>query len=253
MARIIKKGRDLERDYQTCQKRVNGRNVVALICFVAAVLSALFMMKMNLYKGMVIPFALGAAAVVSLLSAAPYVQEMNILSAGIAGENEASRCLSMLPDSYTVFRNLTVSYQGKSSEIDTVVVGPAGIFVVEIKNLNGTIFGRVEDQQWRQEKVGRGGTLYGKDFYSPVKQVGTHVFRLAKYLQERGLRNYVNACVYFSNPLATVYVTGTDGKTAVFSAAAGGAHALLMHLSQPQAQMIAPADCQRIVQILEQA
>jgi hypothetical protein len=179
-------------------------------------------------------------------------QEIEILRAGIQGENLTNYCLERLPDTYTAFRNLTVSYQGKKSEMDAVIVGPTGVFIVETKNLNGTIYGSFQDHDWTQYKVGRGGTPYQKSFYSPVKQVNTQVYRLANFLKEQGHRAHVYPIVYFANMDTTVEVTGQDDKTALFASSDDGADRLLRYvLQQPQA--LSPAICDRIVSTIERA
>ena len=85
---------------------------------------------------------------------------MDILVSGINGERIAAKVLAALPDSYTVFQDVEVTYDGKVSEIDNIVVGKSGVFIVEVKNHNGNITGDCEDTYWIQHKVGRGGTPY---------------------------------------------------------------------------------------------
>lgn len=171
--------------------------------------------------------------------------KMGILVAGINGEILASNCVAGLPDTYTAFRNLTVSYGGKSSEVDILVVGPTGVFVIEVKNLNGTIYGDAEESQWEQYKVGRAGTPYTKNFYNPIKQVNTHVYRVAHYLREKGIDVYVNAIVYFAASETLVVTSGTDGRTQVFCAKEDGENEMRRyilgssrHLSQKQTEAI---------------
>ncbi len=143
--------------------------------------------------------------------------QRNIENAGIKGENALRRMLCELPDSYCGFQNATVTYDGKTSELDIILIGPTGIFVIENKNQNGTITGNIGDQQWTQQKVGRRGGEYFKSFYNPVKQVGTHVYRLANRLRSGGHNVYIHAAVFFSNSAASVHVQGDQSKIPVFS------------------------------------
>lgn len=153
-------------------------------------------------------------------------QKMNAFSSGIHGESETARIISILPDSYRGYQNLKVKFNGGVSELDMVVVGPTGVFVIETKNMKGYIMGSYNNPQWVQHKVGRGGTPYSKNFYSPVKQVGTHVYRLANFLRGHSCRVYVDAMVYFSNPATTVQLTGVPTTISVFSANANGAQGI---------------------------
>lgn len=138
-----------------------------------------------------------------------------ILRRGLEGEQRTERLLSGLPDDYTVISDLTIHGGGKESQIDHVVVGPTGVFVIETKNLNGSITGGGDDHELFQHKVGRAGGRYGKSFYNPVKQVGTHVYRLSQFLKEHQIPTWVDGIVFFSNPEAQVHVKSE--KTPVFS------------------------------------
>lgn len=247
MARIIKKGTDLEQDLRSAKKKLKTRGLLAAGLGALALLSFLVAPTF-----MALPVILGIAAAVTFFGAMQLPREIEILRAGIQGENLTNYHIGQLPDTYTAFRNLTVSYQNKKSEIDTVIVGPTGVFIVETKNLNGTICGSYEDHDWVQHKVGRGGTPYQKSFYSPVKQVNTQVYRLANYLKERGHRAHVYPIVYFANIEASLQVTGRDEKTALFAFENDGADAMLRYVLQ-QPQKLSPEICQRIVRTLQDA
>ncbi len=56
---------------------------------------------------------------------------------GALGEEEVARALHRLPAGYTVFHGLLP--RGAKTDLDHVVVGPTGIFVVETKNWAGAI------------------------------------------------------------------------------------------------------------------
>ncbi len=78
-----------------------------------------------------------------------------------------------------VINNVTVAVDGKSSQIDHVVVYDRGIVCVETKNYSGRIYGEADQQQWTQVLA------YGKTknkIYNPVKQNWTHVKRLETLL-----------------------------------------------------------------------
>jgi len=145
-------------------------------------------------------------------------QKAAIYKSGVDGENATAEIVSSLPNTYLGFQNVQVTYEGKTSELDMVVVGPTGVFIIETKNLNGTIVGNYGNPQWVQKKVGQEGTPYSKNFYNPIKQVGTHVYRLANYLRSNGCYVHVNDMVYFSNPDTVIQLLGTPSNTPVFTA-----------------------------------
>lgn len=79
---------------------------------------------------------------------------------GIVGEDYALNILDGLNNSYHVFNDIYVTYEGKSSQLDTVIVGDNGVFVMEVKNIKGEIEGNIEDKNLRIKKVGQqGGVL----------------------------------------------------------------------------------------------
>lgn len=55
---------------------------------------------------------------------------------GLMGENDVALELEKLPDSYSVFRNVKLK---EGLDIDFVVVGPNGVFAVEVKSHRGRI------------------------------------------------------------------------------------------------------------------
>lgn len=176
-------------------------------------------------------------------------QEVDIVQSGVSGESSAIRVLSELPDTYTGVPNPRIRYGQKQSEMDLVVIGPNGIFIVETKNHKGTILGSDTDRQLTQIKTSRGGSTYEKEFYNPVKQVGTHVYTLAGYLRETEEEIWVQGIVYFANPEATVKITPDKGEVPVFSASENGAEKMLAyieHYDSPMRRPLSPEAIDRI-------
>ena len=66
---------------------------------------------------------------------------------GYFGEKMVAALLDMLPESFQILHDITVASHGKKSNIDHVVVGPTGIWVIETKN-------------WRGRFEQRGGDLF---------------------------------------------------------------------------------------------
>jgi Nuclease-related domain len=69
------------------------------------------------------------------------------LRAGIAGEElVASELGDVLGDEWTLVRG----YRNRRGEIDQLLLGPPGLFAIEIKNLNATV--HVDGDRWRADK-----------------------------------------------------------------------------------------------------
>lgn len=250
MAKIVKKGMDLEKKLAQAQKQYSKKRDTALLFFGGAALTGIGIFFLRLFVFWYIPAILMGLCVLFLFSSASDAKEIDIVKVGIEGENATSNCIEWLPDSYTAFRNLTVQYDGKSSEIDLLLVGPTGLFVIETKNLNGYIRADLNGTQWTQHKVGRGGTPYSKTFYSPVKQVNTHVYRLANALKQRGVRAYVNPVVFFANEETTLEIMGRTDKAMLFSAQNNGVRQMMEYILR-NPQTIPQNECDRIVRILQ--
>lgn len=136
----------------------------------------------------------------------------SILRSGILGERTAAQAVRRLPASYRAVSSVRLrTKDGRRCEMDFVVIGPNGVFVVENKHHRGRITGSVQDAHWRQEKQGRGGAAYQAQFYNPVKQVSTHVHHLAQALRAHGFDVWVQSAVYFSHPETQLALRGLAG------------------------------------------
>lgn len=174
--------------------------------------------------------------------------KMGVLAAGLRGEKDTLKALKALDDEYWIFSNLTATYKGGHSELDLVVLGPSGLYVVESKQLSGKITGNYADKKWLREKTSRAGVSYPEKIYSPIKQVGTHVYRLANQLRENGFSIHVSSAVYFPHPDARVRLQGEIADTPVFSGD-GGQKALLQYLRKSSHPLTA-IEVQHIAQFL---
>ena len=223
MAKIIKKGNQLEEEYNAIkQEQVNkiAKNtkafcktafvtimiygVIMIVSVIADIFSKAFM-PLNICLGFVLLIALGVCFGDNISQ-----RDIDILVSGINGEKIATQVLSTLPADYIVFQDVIVTYNNKKSEIDNIVVGRSGVFIVEVKNHNSYIEGDLKDTYWTQHKVGRGGTPYTDEMYNPVKQVGTQIYRLANYLRQNGVNTYIEGMVYFVNKTCSVSLSGNS-------------------------------------------
>ena len=81
-----------------------------------------------------------------------------------------------------ILRNVYIpTADGKTSEIDLLVVSKKGILVFECKNYAGNIYGDAKHTKWIQY-LGKKKSY----FYNPFMQNRTHVKHLKKYLEKYG-------------------------------------------------------------------
>jgi len=98
---------------------------------------------------------------------------------GAEGEESVIRVLQNLDSSFKVVNDVVLP--GDRQNIDHVVVGSVGIFVIETKNHNGII--KCNNDDWSREKVGRRGTVYTANIGNPSKQAKRNALMLRKWLE----------------------------------------------------------------------
>ena len=146
-----------------------------------------------------------------------YWRRAKIFRVGAKGEKQILKHLKKyLPNQYRIFTNCRLNEKKCADEIDILVVGENGIFAIEVKNHNGFIRGSEEEDEWKQEKIGKHGKTYCNKMKNPIRQTKRHAHNIAQYLRSQGIRRqWVEGILVFSNPDASVFVKTT--KTKVFT------------------------------------
>lgn len=91
---------------------------------------------------------------------------------GTMGERAAQRAVSsVLREGDHLFTNVCVEFDGRSAELDLVVVNKYGVFIIEVKNYTGHIVGSENDGEWLKYKTTPAGMTYEKTVRNPIKQV----------------------------------------------------------------------------------
>ncbi|MHB8623883.1 MAG: nuclease-related domain-containing protein [Sulfuricaulis sp.] len=114
--------------------------------------------------------------------------------------------LATLPDDYTVFNQVKVPNGTSHRELDFVVVGPNGIFAIEVKHCRGKVSGQETDNTWRQRKRSRAGNTYEQPQRNPVRQIKGAIYTLKQYLLSSGLNEWIQGIVVFTHPDCTLSV-----------------------------------------------
>lgn len=109
---------------------------------------------------------------------------------GAEGEAKVLRALGDLPDEFTLFNQLQIpdaSLPNGRRELDFLVVGPGGLFVIEVKNSRGLIYVRPEQAHWPlAHKAGCGGRPGWNAIANPLNQVRAQVAALDRWLLAHG-------------------------------------------------------------------
>jgi hypothetical protein len=109
------------------------------------------------------------------------------IRAGIAGEQLVAAELGRaLTDDWTLLRG----YRNRRGEIDHLLLGPKGLFAIEVKNVNATVY--VAGDRWRADKYDNYGHLVeqhpitDRKGRSPSEQLNESADELERFLRERG-------------------------------------------------------------------
>jgi hypothetical protein len=109
------------------------------------------------------------------------------IMAGIAGEQLVATELGRaLDDDWTLLRG----YRNRRGEIDQLLLGPRGLFAIEVKNLNATV--HVDGDRWRADKYDNYGNLVeqrpvaDRMGRSPSVQLNEPADDLERFLADRG-------------------------------------------------------------------
>ena len=118
---------------------------------------------------------------------------LNYENAGQFGEFATEYALTNknLDGELVVLKNIYVPTQGKTTEIDLLMIHEKGFFVFESKNYSGWIFGSADQLNWTQ-------SLQNGDknkFYNPIRQNRTHIKALAAFL-EKPVSEFVSYIVF---------------------------------------------------------
>lgn len=147
-------------------------------------------------------------AILFYLASMAVTPQYHRLKAGAIGELRAlgikKQCmgsLSELPDDYCVYSNVIIPAGNTTCEIDILVVGPTGIFIVEVKHMVGRIIGQAHEKTWLQSRRPNSRT-----FKNPLKQVKRQVYWLKQLLNESNIQSWIHPIVVFTHPYSELDV-----------------------------------------------
>ncbi len=108
---------------------------------------------------------------------------------GRQGENEIVEELNKLPDGYNILRNIKFE---NGPDNDIVVVGPTGIFTLEVKDYDYAVVGFNNNKLTFNNK---------EDIKNILNQALTEAMNLQKCLLKENLQIFVNPIIVFSSPM----------------------------------------------------
>lgn len=154
-------------------------------------------MQIIVYVGVAVFIAIFAAIIILIAVPAKRARygepESPSKRAGRRGETAARGMIkSVLREDDMLFGNITVSFEGKEAELDNVVVNRCGVFIIEVKNYSGKLYGSETDFSWEKYHVSDGGNIYEKTVRNPIRQVNRQTYILSHWLRERNVEVWVD-------------------------------------------------------------
>ena len=143
-------------------------------------------------------------------SKVPRIFESEKKRAGRRGERIATNIIKeFLQEDDLLFTNVPVSYDGKNTELDNVIVNKYGVFIIEVKYYKGRLYGAEDDYEWEKYKDDGYGNIFEKKVKNPIRQVKRQTYILAKYLEHYGQRVWVEGYAFLVNgnsPISSSYM-----------------------------------------------
>ena len=220
MARVIKKENN-----EPPERKLDETNIVLAIASIIIVFICLWVYLITHRQAMLViggtALIVFAVAVVAALTVRPYsITEEEIKEFGNIGESATEFILEHnLPDEYTIIPNVELLYGDGRSEADNIIVGRSGVFIIEVKNMKGTVSGSCEDKQWIKDKVDtyNPDIVYQESFKNPVRQVKYQVHLLKNIFKENDIRTYIHCAVYFPNTQTVLNISDMREDIPIFT------------------------------------
>lgn len=150
---------------------------------------------------------------VSFAFGLPHVESPERL-AGRIGERFATNVIEeILNENDVLLTNVEITAEGKITELDNVIINPNGVFIIEVKNYYGELFGTEDDYEWIKNKITSTGNIYQQVVKNPIKQVKRQVYIMSRLLKEQGIDVWIEGYVFFvemNSPVESPYVLVTQ-------------------------------------------
>lgn len=165
---------------------------------------------MEIFAIFPIIIVVGIIVAIVLLSKAGFTIESGKRRAGRRGEVIVSNAIrSILSDEDILLTNIEISFKGKTAELDNVIINKYGVFIIEVKNYKGRIYGEENDYEWEKYKDDGYGNVFKKNVKNPIRQIKRQVYILAKYLDYNGEKVWINGYAFLVNgnsPIQSKYI-----------------------------------------------
>lgn len=151
------------------------------------------------YIASIITIIVIVAIFVGSIALGKAINNQRIKSVGKRGEKAAIKYLQkVLQEDDLLFSNVKISFNGKETELDDVIVNKYGVFIFEVKTFVGELSGTENDKEWTKVHTTPAGNTYIKTVRNPIRQVKRQIYILASYFKENKIYVFVNGYAIFA-------------------------------------------------------
>ncbi|WP_376694849.1 nuclease-related domain-containing protein [Wenzhouxiangella sp. EGI_FJ10305] len=147
----------------------------------------------------------GVAALVIFFLALPGSSSVDAGQlAGVEGEAAVLEQLKRLPDDFLILNRIRLPDETLTNgerELDFIVGGPTGLWVVEVKNTPGHVQVRPGEKHWPlARRAGCGSRPSWNAMPSPIEQARAQVAALERWLLKNGINARARAVIVLAHP-----------------------------------------------------
>lgn len=216
MAKILRSENSLLRRQLAIGRELGRRKIVRLGVWGAALAILLWGAGTTVLRGSPGGAIAGAFVLVLAIGYEVHLREIakesRNLEGGRRGEQKMADLLAeRLADDHVILNDLELRVAHERAQIDHLVIGPSGIYVVESKFWAGTLTGDAGDAQWTQTKSD--GTT--RSVKSPVQQCERQRRMFITLLAAKVPEDRIHALAVFTHPAVQLRIA--NAKDRVFT------------------------------------
>lgn len=218
MSKVVKIKSQLKQNKNKAFLKVALTFLLAVACAGSGLgmLVAILLKKTTIH--IAFPVILLGSAIALAVAFLVFRKKYGILQAGVRGEETTLKILQKLPKEFTILTNPVILNRGITMELDFVVVGKNGVFIVESKNHRGIITGKTSKPNWKQVKHGKNDKVYEKEITNPVKQSYRQCRRMEELFKDFDITATVYPVLYFVDSRTELKIhDDADLNVAIFS------------------------------------
>lgn len=142
-----------------------------------------------------------------------FIYEPPEKKAGRHGERIATEVIKeVLNERDVLLTNVEILCNGRRAELDNVVINDRGVFIIEVKNFIGELFGEEDDAEWMKFKTSYSGEVFQKNVRNPIKQVKRQIYLLSQKLENHGVKLWIGGYVFLvegNSPVKSDFILET--------------------------------------------